>query len=131
MNSTAKKLLTCTTVGVIIAGLVAWARGLFSSEDLKSALMILSDAFFVSGALLLAYGGLIVAKNGGATDGLGYSMKLLINRIRPSYEEHRQTFAEYREEREKKAHKPTTELIVGLVLFILALCFYGGYMLVG
>ena len=115
------KVLIYTAIGLLAAFGVMCAGGLFSAEGTKDALRIVCDGFFVVGAMLLFGGGLVWCYNGGAMDGLGYSAKILINRIRPKYEtEHRESFAQYREKREAKASSPVTLVFSGLNLLLIA-----------
>lgn len=113
--------------GVVLSLLVAWSQGLFSAESAADALRCLSDGFFVTAALFLTCGGLRWCTNGGAVDGLGYACKTLIQRVRFSYEEHRETFGEYRENRAKKARSPRSTLLYGTVFLVVAVLFFAAY----
>lgn len=114
------KVLVYTAVGLALAFGVMLTGGVFTAEGAKDVLRIVCDGFFVAGALFLGCGGIVWCYNGGAVDGLGYSAKMLINRVRPHYEEHRQSFAEYREQREKKASSPVALVFSGLNLLAIA-----------
>lgn len=114
-------------VGLGIAAAVIFANGVTDAKDTKDALRIICDGFFVGGALLLMYGGLRWCYNGGVTDGLGYSAKLLINRIRPHYEEHRESFGEYREKRQAKARSPLPLVLPGALILAVAVILYIAY----
>ena len=118
------KVLIPLAVGLVIAVIMMFSGGLSSAESSKDALRIICDAFFVPGALLLMYGGLRWTYNGGVMDGLGYSAKLMINRMRPHYEEHRQSFAQYREKRESKAQPAFPLVASGLILTAVAVVLY-------
>lgn len=121
MGDTIKKVLIRTAAGFVIAFLVWYVTGLFQAEGLKDILRILSDGFFVAAALLLGSGGLVWTYNGGVMDGLGFSFKTLLDRMRGDYHERRQTFMEYRENREAKASSPKYLLLSGLVHLVLAI----------
>ena len=121
MASSMKKFLTDTGIGLLIAVLVWIAEGLFRAGTAQDVLRILSDGFFVAGLLFLGMAGLTWAKNGGAMDGLGYTIKIAIARIRPDYDDARMTFAQYREEREKKASSPKSAVLAGLVHMAIAI----------
>lgn len=116
MSPSGKKLLILTAIGTVCALALSWGRGLFSAADARDVLRILCDGFFVVGGLLLAWGGIVWSSNGGAFDGLSWSVKTLIWRVRPDYDDVKQSFAEYREQREKKARSPRTTLLSGLIL---------------
>ena len=110
------KVLIPLAVGLVITVIMMYSGGLFYADNAKDALRIACDSFFAPGALLFFYGGLRWTYNGGVMDGLGYSAKLVINRMRPHYEEHRQSFAEYRAKRESKAQPASPLVISGLIM---------------
>ena len=118
MSPSGKKLLIMTAIGTVCALALSWGRGLFSAADARDVLRILSDGFFVVGGLLLAWGGIVWSSNGGAFDGLGWSVKTLIWRVRPDYDDVKQSFAEYREQREKKARSPKVTILSGVILLV-------------
>lgn len=118
------KVLIPLAVGLVIAVIMMFSSGITSAQSVHDALRIVCDAFFVPGAMLLMYGGLRWTYNGGVMDGLGYSAKLMINRMRPHYEEHRQSFAEYRSKRESKAQPAFPLVASGLILLAIAVVLY-------
>jgi len=118
MSPSGKKLLIMTAVGTVCALALSWGRGLFSAADARDVLRILSDGFFVVGGLLLAWGGIVWSSNGGAFDGLSWSVKTLVWRVRPDYDDVKQSFAEYREQREKKARSPKVSILSGVILLV-------------
>lgn len=123
MSNSLKKFLLDTGIGLIIAFGLCCTMGLFTAESTVDILRILSDGFFLVGALLLAIGGLTFTSNEGAFDGLFYTFKTQINRMRRDYESRRQSFAQYREEREKKNRSPKESLLAGLVVISVGLIF--------
>ena len=124
MSDLSKKYLIDAGIGLVIALLVCWIEGLFSAEAAGDVLRILSDGFFVAGALFLGMGGLTWTRNGGVMDGLGFTFKTAIGRLRADYEASHMTFAEYREEREKKATSPMPSLLSGLTHCAVAIVFF-------
>lgn len=120
MNSPIGKVLFSTGFGLIIAIVIWLTTGLLDASGTADFLRILSDGFFVAAALLLGYGGLIWTYNGGVFDGIGFSFKTLIDRMRRDYDDRRQTFMEYRENREAKASSPMYVLLGGLIHLALA-----------
>ena len=128
MSSTLKKVLITTGIGLVLAFGLSALQGVFSAEDLKDTMRILSDGFFVVGMLILAYGGLVWTSNGGVWDGLVYSAKTVFGRsLKKNWEQEKQSFAEYREEREKKATSPAVPLLSGLVILVIAVVFLAVY----
>lgn len=131
MSNSLKKFLLDTGIGLVVAFILCCTMGLFTAETTVDTLRILSDGFFLVGALLLAVGGLTFTSNGGAFDGLFYTFKTQINRMRRDYESRRQSFAQYREEREKKNKSPKESLLAGLVvisvgLILMVACWQAG-----
>lgn len=122
------KFLLNVAIGLGLAMLVSASRGVFSAETSAEACMYLSDGFFVAGAILFGWGCLRWTYNGGVMDGLTFTFKLAVARIRREYEEDRKTFGEYREEREKKSLSPKYLLLSGLVHLAIALIFFGLYL---
>lgn len=123
MSNSLKKFLLDTGIGLVVAFVLCCTMGLFTAESTVDTLRILSDGFFLVGALLLAVGGLTFTSNEGAFDGLFYTFKTQINRMRRDYESRRQSFAQYREEREKKNKSPKESLLAGLVVISVGLIF--------
>jgi hypothetical protein len=121
MSETLRKVLIGTAVGFAIAVLVWYATGLFRAEGLPNVLRIMSDGFFVAAVILLGSGGMVWTYNGGVMDGLGFTFKTMIDRMRGDYADRRQTFMEYREQREAKASSPKYLLLSGLVHLVLAM----------
>ena len=129
MRDSTIKFLVDLGVATVLAVLVWVLEGLFRVETALDAFRILSDGFFVAGAMFLAMGGMTWTKNGGVMDGLGFTFKTVFARIRSDYETSRMTFAEYREEREKKASSPKPMLLAGLIHLALAGAMFLVYLL--
>ena len=120
MRDSTIKFLVDLGIATVVAVLVWVLEDLFHAETPQDTFPILSDGFFVAGAMFLAMGGMTWTKNGGVMDGLGFTFKTVLARIRSDYETSRMTFAEYREEREKKASSPVPMVLAGLVHIVLA-----------
>ena len=120
MRDSTIKFLVDLGIATIVAVLVWVLEDLFHAETPQDTFRILSDGFFVAGAMFLAMGGMTWTKNGGVMDGLGFTFKTVLARIRSDYETSRMTFAEYREEREKKGSSPVPMVLAGLVHIVLA-----------
>ncbi len=114
-------------VGAVIALLLGWARGAFPVLEAKLTLMLLSDGFFTVGGLLLCWGILTWTANGGVWDGLTFTFKNMIGRMKKQFESERKTFAQYQEERMAKARSPKDTLLGGLLHTAIALILYFCY----
>jgi len=129
MKTSTIKFLVYTGIGFVVAFLVMWRQDIFHAETAQDVLRFVSDGFFVSGALLILFGGFNWTYNGGVLDGLGYSFKQGFARIRRAYDEERMTFAQYRERREEKATSPKPLVLSGLVHLVIATAALVGYLL--
>lgn len=127
MRDAVRKYLIDAAIGMGIAFLVCVMQGIFRAASALDTMRILSDGFFAAAMLLLAAGGLQWTYNGGVMDGLGYSFKMAFGRIRGDFETSHMTFAEYRENREKKASSPAYLLLAGASHLVIALIFFAVY----
>lgn len=130
MSDSLKSFLIELVVGLIAAVALCLMQGVQSAETTLDLLRLLSDGFFAAAAIFLAIGGITFTSNGGVFDGLGFTAKTMIDRMRRDYEERRVTFAEYREERRSKAKSPRSSLLVGLVLLVVASAFLIAYYMI-
>lgn len=121
MNETLKKFLIDLGIGLVLAVALSFLMGVAQGEGAADVLRILSDAFFVSAAAFLVTGGITFTVNGGVMDGLGFATKTGIARIKRDFETSKQSFTQYREERESKAKSPAASLLAGAVLLVIAL----------
>lgn len=121
------KFMVDAALGLILAFIASAIQGLFRAESAQAVMMSLSDGFFVAGAMLLGGGGLQWTYNGGAMDGLTYTIRLGVARLRRDFDEHHFTFAQHREEREAKASSPKSLLLAGLLYLTIAFIFFGIY----
>ena len=128
MSDFAKRLLTDLGIGLVCVVICAMCFGLFSTESATEFLRILSDCFFLAAVLMLATGGLTFTKNGGVWDGIGFSFKTAVARVRGNFEQDHMTFAQYREEREQKSSRsPKSALIAGVIYLALSLAVLAAY----
>ena len=123
MSDLWKKYLVDLGIGAVLVVSLCSFFGLFGAENASDAFRVLSDGFFVAGFLFLCLGGLTFTRNGGVMDGLSFTFKTAFARIRSDFETARMTFAEYREERERKASSPLPSVLAGLTYLVLAVVF--------
>lgn len=116
MSDSRKTYLIELIIGTVVAIVASAVLGIFKVETLKDGLRFACDGFFFAAAIFLMSGGLTFTSNGGAMDGLFYTFKIGISRMKRDYEDSRITFAEYREQRQEKAKSPKIELLTGLTL---------------
>lgn len=124
-----KKCLVDLIVGLLCVVLLVIVLDVFHATTWHEALRLLSDVFFLPAALLLAMGGLTWTKNGGVFDGLGFTAKIFFERRSRNFEQKHTTFAEYREEREKKNSSPASSLVAGSIYLLIAVAFFVAFKL--
>ena len=120
MRISGKKLLIILAIACAIAIGIAFARGIAQAEG-KDVLRCLSDAFFVSGALILLSGGLVWCADNGVADGLTYGVSRLFRRRGVHYEEKRETYSEYRERKHAKKLKVAEFILAGGIFVLLSI----------
>lgn len=124
MSAFWKKYLIDLSIGAVLAVSLCAALGLFTADSALVAFRVLSDGFFAAGFLFLCLGGLTFTRNGGVMDGLAFTFKTALARMRSDFETARMTFAEYRQERESKASSPLPSVMAGLTHLALAVVFF-------
>ena len=121
------KYITCFCVASLITVLVFWIRGFFT-DNAGVNLQILSDGFFVSGILLLAFAGMMFIGNEGALIGIGFVLRSVAQIFIPMGRKNHEFYGQYRERvlAEKKAKKQESDhcvLVVGLVFLAISIVF--------
>ena len=117
---TIKKYAVCFGVEAIIAFLVIWSKGFFTSSAAVN-IQILSDAFFVSGVLMTLFAGMLYVSGEGALVGIGFVLRNVVLAFIPMVRERHEKYADYRERKISKAKKQNDSciLVTGLIfLFI-------------
>ena len=117
------KLLICFGVSAVITLAVLLIKGVFSAETTKEMVMILSDAFFLGGALILVVAGLVWASDNGVSDGIGYSFSKLFNLRKRDYEEHKESYSEYKDRKHAKKSSVIEFLISGVSFVFISVVF--------
>lgn len=111
-------------LALVMAGIVAALRSLFSAESAKELFGILSDCLIVPGILLGGIGAIGWMGTSGVYDMFGYGVSHVLSNLHIGKKEHRwETYYDYKVRKsEKRAAPPWPILIVGGV------CFVGGIM---
>ena len=120
MKISGKKMLIVLAIACAIAIGVAFARGILNAEG-KDVLRCLSDAFFVSGALILFSGVIVWCADNGVADGLTYGASRLFKRRGVHYEENRESYSEYKERKHAKKLKVAEFILAGGVFLLLSI----------
>ena len=122
------KLLISFGVCAVITIAVLLIKGVFSAETTKDTVMILSDAFFLGGTMLLVVAGLVWASDNGVSDGIGYSFSKLFNLRKKDYEEHKESYSEYKERKHGKKSSVIEFLISGAGFVVISVIFFVIYL---
>lgn len=81
---TALKYAVPILVGLVLSFAVMYWRGLFSETELYYIYMYISDGFFVTAAIYVGYGLLLLVSFEGALDIIGYGFKSLLYLFTPA-----------------------------------------------
>ncbi len=128
MNKDKKSLLIrygiAFGVGALLVFVVFCIKGFFT-DDVRTNLQILTDAFFASGVLMMLFSGLMFCSGEGAFLGIGFIMRKVVRTLIPFLGRDTETYAHYRE-RKSGSSKPSGALcvlITGAVYFFVSLVF--------
>ena len=117
------RYLITTVVGLLIVLAIVLAKNVFAAE-LKDAMQIWCDAFFVAGVVLVCIGCIVLASNGGVFYMLGYAVSLFFSTLLSSKVTRKyKTYYDYREAKQEKKKSFVYILVVGLVLIAVAAIF--------
>ncbi len=132
-RTTWKHYAVTAGIGLGLFLVLMLARGGFAQTDPAERWKLVSDAFFIPGALILAIGLLVWVADGGVFDMLKFGLMKAFGVIRSKEKRDAEprTFYDYRVARQAKEPAPVSHLlIVGIVFVILggvAVGFYAQY----
>ena len=112
------KYAICFGVASLIALAVIWSKG-FLVHSTAVNIQILSDAFFVSGALMSMFAGMLYISGEGALVGIGYVLRNAILTFIPMGRKKQERYADYRERKMSEAKKNNDRSILVTGLFFL------------
>ncbi len=122
MKPSTKQFITAAGVGMLIAVFVMVTRGIFGESELYDILVIINDAFFISGVCLLCAGGLVFVSDNGVFRMLSYSVSLFFQIRKKDIKERKyKDYYEYKQAKEEKKHSCAHLLVVGLAFIAAAL----------
>ena len=118
------RYLITSGVGAVIAFSVAAIMGIFSAEGATDIVKILSDAFAISGVLLVGSGLLVYASNGGIFNMLAYGALSFLNAFRRNVSDRKyKSYYDYTEAKKEKKVKFAHLMWAGLLYLALSLVF--------
>ena len=119
-RETLTKYAVCFGVEVLIAFLVIWSKGFFGDSTAVN-LQILADAFFVAGALMTMFSGLLFISGEGGFVGLGFVLRNAVLAFIPMGRAKQERYIDYRERKTKEAKKRNDGSILVTGLFFLGI----------
>lgn len=124
MKKSLKYIITAA-VGLLTALLILVGKGTFSQTNPNIIYADLSDAFFVPGVIILSFGVLVFASNGGAFDMLTFAVIKLFDLLKRDMTKVKyRTFYDYRKAKEGRSNKSFAYImIVGAALTVVAAVF--------
>ena len=113
---TIKKYAVCFGVEAVIAFLVIWSKGFFTSSAAVN-IQILSDAFFVSGVLMTLFAGMLYVSSEGALIGIGFVLRNVVLTFIPMGRAKQERYADYRARKlaEAKEKDNSSIWVTGLI----------------
>ena len=118
MNKNLLKYGITSVIGLIVAFLITWSRGVFDSDiEAKMVVSFICDGFFVTGMLLFLFGILIWVSGTGFFDGLTYGLQFIVQKILPLYRQSYKSYYDYKMEKAERRYKGSTVfmMVVGLI----------------
>ena len=118
------KYIITSVIGLGVAAWVIFGKGILSKTELSEIYHILCDGFFVPGIILLGFGLLVIASNGGTFDMIVFGTRKFFDLFRrnPSTKL-TSTFYEYRKAKSEVKLEFLFLIIPGLVLLIISMVF--------
>ena len=118
------KYLICFGVASLITVVIFAIQGFFT-DNVAVNMQILADGFSISGALMLAYAGVMFISGEGAFIGIGFVMKTVAQMFIPMGRKNHEFYADYREKQLAKLKKTEDHcvLITGLAFLAVGIVF--------
>lgn len=119
------KYLTSAIIGLVIALVVSLVQGLFKLTDLAQIYLVLSNAFFIPGCVLVCFGLLTWVNKEGTFDIISYGLKSM-RRIRRNFRDSDdipKTYYDYKEKVKRKRNAAWHMSLVGIVYIVVGILF--------
>ncbi len=124
MKPNVRRYVISVGVGLGLALAVMLIRKIFSETDTNRILVILNDAFFISGMCLTCVGGLVFVSNNGIFNMLSYGISMLFTARKRNIKSRKyKDYYEYKKAKEEKKHSYAYLLLVGLGFIAFSLIF--------
>ena len=100
------------------------SKNVFKQDSTVEVMHILCDSFFVPGVVILGFGLLVVASNGGTFDMLVYGTKKFFNLFRKNpTKQLEETFYDYRMAKSENKGEFAHLIVVGLLFIAISIIF--------
>ena len=119
-KQTLTKYAICFGVEVLIAFLVIWSKGFFTSSAAVNV-QILSDAFFVAGILMTLFAGMLYVSSEGALIGIGFVLRNVVLAFIPMGRAKHEFYADYRARKLSEVKERDDRFVLWTGLFFLAI----------
>lgn len=124
MNKKFLRYLITSLIGLFLALFICIYKDLFSKTEIKDIMHILTDAFFAPGALILCFGLLVLASNGGMFHIISYGLASFINLFRRDRKQMKyKTYYDYKMAMQENPKPFFYIVIVGLVYVVISMVF--------
>lgn len=111
-------------VGLVAAIALMFSRGILGAQGVNEVMHILSDSFFVPGAVLCGVGLLVVVSNGGFFDIFAYGFISFASVFKKDVKKRKyKDYVEYKQAQRGEKRNVWFLLIVGLAFIVLAIIF--------
>ena len=111
-------------IGLSFSLAIMFSKNVLKQDSSNEVMHILCDSFFVPGVLLLGFGLLVIASNGGTFDMLIYGTKKFFNMFRKNVnKELHETFYDYRTAKSENKMDFLHFIVVGLVFIAISAIF--------
>jgi hypothetical protein len=118
------KYIITTGIGILMCVGVILIGDISNQESISDVMKILTNAFFVPGILILGFGLLILASNGGTFDMLSYGTKKFFDLFRrPQYRKITDTFYDYRKAKQENPIDFMYMIFIGLGFLVISVVF--------
>ncbi len=122
MKPNTRRYLISIGVGLLIVCLVLLLRNIFAETEINNILIILNDAFFISGLCLTCAGGLVFVSNKGMFYMISYGISTAFAaRKRNTKDRKYKDYYEYTKAKQEEQHSCAYLLLVGLAFVAVSL----------
>ena len=116
------KYVITAAIGFAMAALIIFTGGVFNQPTKADTIELLVNGFFVPGVIILGFGLLVVASNGGTFDMLVFGTKKFFDLFRkPHNRRITDTFYDYRKAKQEHKGEFLYMILVGLGFIIVSL----------